>query len=536
MIKSRVLICLSVFFSSISSYSQTNTISLDYGEHSVGFKHKWLSNYSQNSCGELEHTGSGKPMLLGVWYPGQSNRKTKTMTLRDYVEMTNLTGDAKLIERIKNFAFNSWLNYTLVEDYSDSTYETKLTAYEQSMNLACKAQYGTETIKGKFPVIIYHHGAGGTYDDNAQMCEFYASHGYIVISSSFLQCQNNVVFEAYDWNANVSDLHTILNYIHTIEYADHDNIGLIGHSMGCQMGYAAVAGHGSAYKCFVAMDPTWDGQTYDELYSDWGESSMLSYIKENRHNVTLPILHMATFRQNTGIPEDSAQVMNEAHKMQLPITDLLLHCERTQITTNPEFGHESFISQGGYDYLRMINSFTDPEEIAYVQLQIKQYNFVCNTTLGYLNKHLKPNHQTIADWGHYVKSVKWNETNAIVKIHSPKPTPLMTEEWEDILINQGIDTVSAVILKEIELIGYHQFSHEDLARAFFHKDKELSRQIVDHYASLWPDKWKGPYLKGVFAFNSGKPEEGHKFYDQALALSPPEWILEHLQNYSYYVW
>jgi len=38
---------------------------------------------------------------------------------------------------------------------------------------------------GKFPLVIYHPGLGGTYEDNLVACEFLASRGYVVLAVNY---------------------------------------------------------------------------------------------------------------------------------------------------------------------------------------------------------------------------------------------------------------------------------------------------------------------------------------------------------------
>jgi len=40
--------------------------------------------------------------------------------------------------------------------------------------------------QGRFPLVIYHSGYGSSYEDNAVLCEYLASHGYVVVGSAFL--------------------------------------------------------------------------------------------------------------------------------------------------------------------------------------------------------------------------------------------------------------------------------------------------------------------------------------------------------------
>ena len=516
-----------------SSFSQS-VQSIPEGEYSVGFRYQWITNFAQNDCGEIGKSSPGKQVLLGIWYPA-SKGDQNVMKIIDYVSMNGLKGNDPIAKKIRAYANDSWISYTMME-YQDSTYTDKTVAFEQSLNFVCDARFEAKPLNNRFPVVIYHHGAGGTYDDNLMMCEYLASNGYVVISSSFLQCVRNTVFENSNWKEDVSDLQTVLTYIHSMNNTDGNNIALMGHSAGCQTGYAAVIGLSSPYKCFVGLDPTWDGKSYKKLYDDWGMPNMLSYIHSNRDHMVTPILHIASFRKNTGIPTDSAKAMNQDYQMQFPITDLFVHAERTMITTHPDHIHDAFISQGGYDCIRMKSKVTDPEDLDEIDRQINLYRFVCEMVLVYLDEKLKPSDKNSKIMADFIDYASDNEDIVKIGITQPKPIPTLEDEWPEIIKNNGLNDLVAILNKEKEESGYHQFSHEYLAQYFFHKNRELAKQIIDNYTIMYPESWKALYLKGLFAFNSGQKEEGKKFYEDALKKSPPDNMIDFLKKQSYYVW
>lgn len=55
---------------------------------------------------------------------------------------------------------------------------------QRLLNSPMLASRDAPPAAGKFPVVIYAAGAGGTADENADLFEYLASHGYIVISST----------------------------------------------------------------------------------------------------------------------------------------------------------------------------------------------------------------------------------------------------------------------------------------------------------------------------------------------------------------
>ena len=517
----------------LTSFSQSAQ-PVSTGEYLVGFKYQWVTNFAQNECGDIGKSRPGKQVLLGIWYPATVGNQN-VMKIRDYVYMNGLKGNDTIAEEIRAYGKDSWFSYTMME-YLDSTYTDKTVAFEQSLNFVCDARFEAKPVNKRFPVVIYQHGAGGTYDDNLMMCEYLASNGYVVISSSFLKCVRNTVFENSNWKEDLSDLQTILTHIQSMENTDGNKIALMGHSAGCQTGYAAAIGYSSPYKCFIGLDPTWDGKSYEKLYNDWGKPNMLSYIHSNRDQMVTPILHIASFRKNTGIPADSAKAMNEAYQMQFPITDLFVNSERTMITTHPIHRHEAFISQGGYDNIRMKSHVTDPQVLEDINRQINLYRFVSKMVLVYLDEKLKPSDTTFKKMADFIDSLHTVKDVVNIGITPSKPIPTLVSEWQEIIKKNGMVGVTAILNKEIEVSGYHNFSHVFLAQYFFHKNRELSKEIIDNYTVMYPDSWMGLFLQGLFAFNSGHEEEGRKFYDEALKKSPPDRMIDLIKNYSYYLW
>src|SRR5258708_8092522 len=55
-------------------------------------------------------------------------------------------------------------------------------------SLRCRvttAHLDAAPAEGAFPVVLYHSGAGGSFEDNSVLFEYLASHGYVVVSRAF---------------------------------------------------------------------------------------------------------------------------------------------------------------------------------------------------------------------------------------------------------------------------------------------------------------------------------------------------------------
>jgi len=107
---------------------------------------------------------------------------------------------------------------------------------------------------GPFPVVIYAPGHSAYAIDNADLCEFLASHGYIVIASASLGPRSHAMTADLEGaEAQAADIGFLTGYAHTLPQADPRRIGVIGHSWG---GLASVlaAARDDRIRALVSLD------------------------------------------------------------------------------------------------------------------------------------------------------------------------------------------------------------------------------------------------------------------------------------------
>ena len=109
--------------------------------------------------------------------------------------------------------------------------------------------------KGRFPVIVYIQGYGSSLHDNSGLCEYLASHGFIVIGSAF---QNEKGRMIADRDTVYSDVRCLLEYARRIDGADLTHVGVIGHSGGAQTALVYASQPGAIVDAVVSLDTTQD--------------------------------------------------------------------------------------------------------------------------------------------------------------------------------------------------------------------------------------------------------------------------------------
>ena len=118
---------------------------------------------------------------------------------------------------------------------------------------------------GKFPVVIYHPGLGGTFDDNAVACEYLASHGYVVLSSAYEAADSSSLNIDGDLATSLDDLNFLLRYAATLPFADSCQVAAMGHSYGAQAMLAWRRAPNSPLDAVVFLDSTVEYRPLDDI-------------------------------------------------------------------------------------------------------------------------------------------------------------------------------------------------------------------------------------------------------------------------------
>src|SRR5262249_13551622 len=142
--------------------------------------------------------------------------------------------------------------------------------------------------EGRFPLVIYHSGHGSSFEDNAVLCEFFASHGFVVIGSAF-QKPDGSSFGVDGGLGSAHDMGFLAAAARRLPGVDWRHIGVIGHSGGAHaaLTYGSLAS--SAVDAVVSLDTT---QDYHGL-KDPGWEEMTTLVARNRKNFTSPLLMAA---------------------------------------------------------------------------------------------------------------------------------------------------------------------------------------------------------------------------------------------------
>jgi hypothetical protein len=154
-----------------------------------------------------------RPLQTLIWYPAQKS-SGKPMTVGDYGDLlaTETTfGRPQLAPDWKQ-----WL------DSMKPTLKDSMWAVRDAPLLA-----------GKFPVVIYAPSISSMSWENADLCEYLASHGYVVVASPDMgAASREVTADLADINAQAQDISFLIGYAQTLPDTEMSEIAVAGFSWG----------------------------------------------------------------------------------------------------------------------------------------------------------------------------------------------------------------------------------------------------------------------------------------------------------------
>lgn len=152
-----------------------------------------------------------RPIQTLVWYPAQKV-EARSMTVAEY---------AKLLETETSFDHPS-----LTKDVADT-----LEGIRPALETHTRAFRDASTRAGHYPVVIYAPSSDAPPWENADLCEYLASHGYVVIASPGASGGPRIA-DLTRANEQAGDISFLIDYASTLPDTDLSAVAVIGYSWG----------------------------------------------------------------------------------------------------------------------------------------------------------------------------------------------------------------------------------------------------------------------------------------------------------------
>jgi dienelactone hydrolase len=230
MLLATVLLVMMLLCACMASAAEKSnfTFSAAYGPHSVGFRVMQQYDYTRSykrvdAEGNLLTGERARPIQTLIWYPAQAAPAAKPMLFGRYLDLMPAEDDFTPL--------------------SPEQHALKLKALLQSNSIG--KNYERERVQvtkafqdaipqhGLFPVVIYAPSLSGSAFENSDLCEYLASHGFIVLSSPSLGLHSrDMTWNLEGIEAQVGDIEFLIGYSRTLPQADPARIAVAGWSWG----------------------------------------------------------------------------------------------------------------------------------------------------------------------------------------------------------------------------------------------------------------------------------------------------------------
>ena len=156
-------------------------------------------------------TDKGRPLQTLIWYPALPSG-TKSMKVGDYVTLA----DTEIFFGVPDQEHNKW--------------RTRL---KSSFDVPLWAVRDAKMAEGHYPVLIYAPGDSSIAWENADLCEYLASHGYVVLASPSMGVSTrDMTDDLAGIDSQALDISFLVTYAEKLPDTDSSRIAVVSFSWG----------------------------------------------------------------------------------------------------------------------------------------------------------------------------------------------------------------------------------------------------------------------------------------------------------------
>jgi dienelactone hydrolase len=186
----------------------------------------------------------GRPLQTVIWYP--SEKGGRAVKYDHYLQLLGWETDFQASPREQAKTVNAWLKMV-----TDGKRQSQVDAERRSVMWAVS---DAVPKPGKFPVVIYAPSINNTAFENADIAEYLASHGYIVIAAPSVGLTGRwIKKDLMHAELQANDIRFLIDYARTLPQADITRVAVAGFSWG---GFSNVlaAAKDERIKALVCLD------------------------------------------------------------------------------------------------------------------------------------------------------------------------------------------------------------------------------------------------------------------------------------------
>jgi acetyl esterase/lipase len=392
--------------------------SLKAGPHAVGFRSLFQLDYSRqydqdySSDPTKPPAPSPRPILIGLWYPAETT-KSAPIEYRQYLDLTSTDPVAdRFAKRLMPF-----VRETVCEETIGKTLKAlnaaESAAFERLLKTHVFSIKDAPPATGRYPVVIYHPGLGGTYEDNSVLFELLASNGYVVISSAYQKADASIMNIDWDLARSFRDMEFLVRYAHELPFADVERLAAMGHSYGAQAVLAWSGVPHSALRSVVSID-----STVENVPADYpGFARLRSHFQDNKLNFHAPALRFAS----------------KDNRPKFETLDPYLKFAPRYEATVGSLEHNDYLAHGAIRPALLVGQSPDVAKGRALRLS---YDRVCEHILNFLDATLKQRPEAQAFLQRSLRGEGLDDQFQL-KFRSPRPAPPTARQLTQLLWKSG---------------------------------------------------------------------------------------------------
>ncbi len=441
-LKNSYLITLILLVSGSLCQSQN----IKYGSYAVGFK--YYKTFDESRRYILNNDTISRPLLIHFWYPSEVNVENNSYYFKNYIDLISLREDFnKPPSEVEGNSFNfvnAYAGFAKQQLGIDSNLTT-----QQILDCPVTAQYGILLAKSseKFPLIFYAPSNSKSAVQNHMLCEYLASHGFMVISVGSAgenSLSRNNLHESI--LAQVNDMEFILNYFEESLKINYAGLGLMGFSSG-----------GLATAIFQMKN-----ENVNAVFSMDGGQEYGAYV---------PLFKLEDFNLNKSNVPYCLLVNNYENFSIYPFYNSIISKEK-QMFRMPYINHNGFVS-----FWRFFDLCSTKNSISKF---CTSYDYICSTALAFFNTYLtnSPSEFRIQTT-EYIKADTCD--NSIVA------------QLNNTILTFSIDSAMRFVDRNQEVFKSKENEINILSRMYRDSDLNVSVQLLMFNMEMHPDSWKPLY-------------------------------------------
>lgn len=180
-------------------------------------------SFTLDISGQTTPSDHGRPLQVVIWYPAASS-SGQPMTVGDYAALVRT-----------ETSFGHAVDHGRPQDF--------MAAFTAGTDgLPMWAVRDAPVGPGTFPVVVYAPSLDSPSTENIELCEYLASHGYVVISSpSMGAAARRMTVDLEGANAQAADIAWLIHYAASLPDASPSQAAVIGYSWGGMAALFAAA-------------------------------------------------------------------------------------------------------------------------------------------------------------------------------------------------------------------------------------------------------------------------------------------------------